>query len=176
MYKLIKIHADTKLDTINISSRPQASFVLLLLACFAGLCTIPFTDFRNDIFSYVGVFFVFGGTLYYLVTNFQIVTFENKTNIKVRKGFSTWNIPFESVTGGYTTYYQRKNQKSLETTHFLNFELQVNLPENKYNWVKNGTTNIFHYAFSHWGHDQEDIWKKLNNILDEKGIPNHTKN
>ncbi|UZR97702.1 hypothetical protein [Chondrinema litorale] len=176
MYKLVKIHKDNNLDTIKISSRPQAGFVLLLLACLAGLCTIPFTDYRNDFFSYVGVFFVFGGTLYYLVTNFQVTTFENKTNIKVRKGFSTWQIPFDCVSGGYTNYYKKVTRQSGNTTHFLDLELHVSLPENKNQWIRNGKANVFNYAFSNWGYEQQNTWEKLNEILDEKGIPNYTKN
>lgn len=172
MFKPVNIHTDTKSGTIRISSRPAAFAIVLFIACLIGLCSLPFTEYRNDYFAYIGVFFVLGLTGYYSVISMQTILFENKTNIRVRKGFAAWDIPFDTVTGGYTTYHKRISRQSLARTHYLNFELQVNLPDNQSIGIRNGQANIFHYGFSYWGAEQEGIRKKINDILKEKGIPN----
>jgi hypothetical protein len=124
--------------------------------------------------AYVGVFFMLALSLGYFVTSMEGFAFENRTNIKVRKGFDRWNIPFEMVTGGYTSYNERTSRQSLQKTHFISLELKVDLPDNRKHWIRNGNANIFHYGFSRWGAEQEKIWEQFNFIIDEKGIPNLT--
>jgi hypothetical protein len=148
--------------------------VVFFVAFVIGLCSLPFTEYRNDFIAYVCILIPMGLAAYYFVISMQSVQFENKTHIRVRKGFSSWNIPFESVTGGYTSYKAVISRASLITTHYIDFELKVNLPDDKKLWIRNGTANVFHYGFSQWGKDEEKIWAKFNDILDEKGIPNLT--
>lgn len=173
-YKSIKIHTDIKSDTIKISSKPEVFSVIFFAAFVIGLCSLPFTEYRNDYVAYVCMLFPIGLAAYYFVISTQSVQFENKTYIKVRKGFESWTIPFESVTGGYTSYKKAISRSSLIGTHYLSFELKAALPDNKEHWIRNGTANIFHYGFSQWGKGQEKVWKNFNDILDEKDIPNLT--
>jgi hypothetical protein len=174
LYKSIKIHTDIKSDTIKIYSKPEVFSVIFFAAFVVGLCSLPFTEYRNDYIAYVCMLFPMGLAAYYFVISTQGIQFKNKTNIRVRKGFSRWDIPFESVTGGYTSYKAVISRSSLIKTHYLSFELKVNLSDNKKHWIRNGAANIFHYGFSQWGKEQEKIWAQFNNILDEKGIPNLT--
>lgn len=173
-YKSIKIHTDIKSNTIKISSKPELFSVIFFAAFVIGLCSLPFTEYRNDYIAYACMLFPMGLAAYYFVISTQSVQFENKTHIRVRKGFKSWTIPFESVTGGYTSYKKVISRSSLIGTHYLSFELKVDLPDNQEYWIRNGTANIFYYGFSQWGKEQEKIWKKVNDILDEKDIPNLT--
>jgi hypothetical protein len=172
--KSVKVHTDNNLDTITISSKPEAFSIIFFIAFLIGLCSLPFTEYRNDYIAYISMLFPIGLAAYYFVISIQSIKFENKTTIRIRKGFDSWNIPFKSVTGGYTSYKKVISQSSLQITHYLNFELKVNLPDNKKHWIRNGTANIFHYGFSQWGKEQEKIWEKFNDILNEKDIPNFT--
>lgn len=171
MIKPVKIDVDTNLGTITISSRPKAFAIILFIASLIGLCSLPFSEYRHDYFAYSGLVFVMGLTLYYAAISIQRTVFENNTAIRVRKGFQRWKIPLEAVSGGYTTFNTRISRQSLARTHFLNIELQVDLPDNQKYWIRNGTANVFHYGFSQWGREQEQIREKFHDILDEKGIP-----
>jgi len=173
-YQSVKIHTDIKSDTIKIYSQPEMFSVIFFVAFVVGFCSLPFTEYRNDYIAYACMLFPLGLTTYYFVMSRQSIQLKNKTHIKVGKGFSSWNIPFESVTGGYTSYKAVISRSSLARTHYLSFEVKVNLPDNKKHWIRNGTANIFHYGFGQWGKEQEKIWWKFNEILDEKGIPNLT--
>ena len=173
-YKSIKIHTDIKSDTIRIYSKPEAFSVIFFVAFTIGLCSLPFTEYRDDYVAYASILFPMGLAAYYFIISTQGVQFKNKTNIRVRKGFGSWNIPFESVTGGYTSYESVISRSSLIRTHYLSFELKVNLSDQKKYWIRNDTANIFHYGFSQWGKDEEKIWAKFNDILNEKDIPNLT--
>lgn len=173
-YKSIKVHTDIKSDTIKISSKPEVFSFIFFLAFVIGIFSLPFTEYRNDYIAYICMFFPMGLAAYYFAMSTQSVKFENKTYIRVRKGFKSWTIPFESVTGGYTSYRKVISRSSLIGTHYLSFELKVALPDNQEHWIRNGTANIFHYGFSHWGKEAEKVWAEFNNILDEKDIPNLT--
>lgn len=172
MYRSVTIQTNAQLGTITISSKPEASTILLCIACLIGLCSLPFTEYHNDYLAYVGLLFVLGLTVYYAIISRQSAIFENKTHIRVRKGLDSWDIPFEAVTGGYTSYNESVSRQSLVKTHYLDFELQVNSPDNHRRWIRNGKANIFHYGFNQWGREQEIIRKKFNAILEEQGIPN----
>ncbi len=172
LFKSVYIHTDANLGTIKISSKPDAYFIVFLIACLFGLCALPFTEYSNDYFAYISLIYVLVLTAYFCVVYTQVIIFEDKANIRVRKGFSRWNIPFEAVTAGYTTYEKRVSQASRERTHYLNFELKVNLPDNQKHSIRNGTANIFHYGFRYWGKEQDKIWDKFNDILKQKGIAN----
>lgn len=174
MYKSIKIHQTNNSEIIKISSKPQPYFILFFLVCLIGLSALPFSEYRYDYFAYLGLLFVLGITIYYFIGSVQSITFENKANIKVRKGFDSWTIPYEVVTGGFTSYKKSVSNQSLASTHFLSFELEVNLPDNKKHWIRNGKANIFHYGFDQWGKEQEKIWEKFNEILGVKEIQNLT--
>lgn len=174
MFKSVKIHTDNSLGTITISSRPAAYVIILFTACLMGLCSLPFSEYHTDYFAYISVFFVLGLSGYYAVISIQSTIFENKTTISIRKGFHRWTIPFDTITGGYTAYNKTVSRQSLAKTHYLNFELQVNLPNNQKYGIRNGKANIFHYGFNQWGEEQEKIREKFNDILEEKGIPNLT--
>jgi len=174
MYKSVEIHTDTNKDTIEISSKPDAYFIFFFAVCLIGICSLPFTKYHKDYYAYIGVLYMLVLTIFYFVKSLQKVIFENTSNIKIRKGFDTWNIPFESVTGGYTSYYKKTSRASLERTHFLTFELKTNLTDNPKHFINNGKASIFNYGFRHWGEEQEKIRDKFNDILNEKGIPNLT--
>lgn len=171
MFKAVNIHTDTRSGTIKISSRPEAYAIALFLAGLMGLCALPFTEYRNDFIAYISLVFVLGLTGYYGVISMQSVIFENKTHIRVRKGFISWVIPFEAVTGGYTTYNKRVSRQSLARTHYLNVELQVNLPDHQSHRIRNGKANLFHYGFSQWGPAEEKIRQEIHAIFTENGIP-----
>ncbi len=171
MFKPVNIVVDANLGTARISSRPQAFAILLFIASLVGFCALPFTEYRNDYFAYFGLLFVLGLILYYALISMQSTVFEDNTQVRVRKGFKRWNIPYEAVSGGYTAYNQRVSRQSLARTHFLTLELHVNLPENPKQWIRNGKANVFHYGFSQWGREQEEIREKFHAILTEKGIP-----
>ncbi len=171
MFKPVNIHTDTKLGTIKISSRPEAYVIVLFLAALMGICALPFTGYRNDFIAYISLFFVLGLTVFYGVISRQSVIFENQTHISVRKGLAIWIIPLDAVTGGYTTYNERVSRQSLARSHYLNVELQVNLPDHQRHRIRNGKANIFHYGFSQWGLSQEKIRQEIHAILTEKGIP-----
>lgn len=173
-YKSVKVHADPASDVIRISSKPEFFAIVFFLAFAIGLCSLPFTKYRNDYIAYLCMLYPLGLTAKYFSVSIQEIRFENRTSIRVRQGFDRWVIPFESVTGGYISYEKAISRASLTATHYLNFELQVNLPDNKKHCIRNGTANIFHYGFSQWGREQERIWREFNRILDEKGIPNLT--
>jgi hypothetical protein len=168
------VYTDNNLDIIRISGKPEVFSAIFFIAFVIGLCSLPFTEYRNDYIAYICMLFPMGLAAYYFIISMQVVQFENKTKIRVRKGFKSWSIPFESVTGGYTSYKKVISRSSLIGTHYLSFELNVDLPDNKDHWIRNGTANIFHYGFSQWGKEQEKIWAKFNDILDEKDIPNLT--
>ena len=174
MYKSVKIKRDNKSGNITISSKPEVGFIVFFLICFSGLSALPFSEYRNDYFAYFGLLFVLGITVYYFIGSIQKVTFKNETKITVRKGFIAWEIPFDVVSAGFTSYRKSVSKQSLASTHFLSFELQVNLPDNKKYWIRNGKANIFHYGFDQWGKEQERIWADFNEILDKKGIQNLT--
>ena len=103
MYKSVEIHTDTNTDTIVISSKPEVYFIFFFTACLIGICSLPFSAFSKDYFAYIGVLYILVLTIFYFIKSIQKIIFENKTNIRIRKGFDSWNIPFESVTGGYTS-------------------------------------------------------------------------
>lgn len=172
--KPVAIRADPRSDTIKISSRPEIFALILGAAGFTGLCVLPFTEYRNDYFAYIGMLFIITLTGYYVFNSIQVISFENRTNIHVRQGILAWNIPFESVTGGYTSYNVFTSGKSHDKTHFLSFRLKVDLPDNKRRSIRNGTATVFHYGFSQWGAEQEKLWQQFNDILDDKGIQNLT--
>ena len=174
MYKSVQILVNTKKDTVEISSKPDAYFIFFFAVCLIGLFSLPFSEYRKEYFAYIGMLYLLVLTIFYFVKSIQKIIFENQTNIRVRKGFNSWNIPFESVTGGHTSYNKKISRASLESTHFLTFELKVNLADNPKFWIKNGKANIFYYGFRHWGDEQEKIRDKFNDILNEKGIPNLT--
>ncbi len=176
MFKSIKIKEDADSGNVKISSRPQSYAFILSLAIIVGLSVLPFTEYRNDYLAYIALVFVFGLTIKYFMQSTQSVTFENKTHVKVRKGFITWVISFDSVSGGYTSYKKKFSRQSSTSIHFLSFELRVDLPDNSKHWIRNGKANIFHYGFDQWGKEQEKIWAKFNEILDKNGIPNLTTN
>lgn len=171
MFKPVNIHTDPISGTIKISSRPEAYVIVLFLAGLMGLCALPFTEYRNDFIAYISLFFILGLTGYYSVISIQSIIFENKTHISVRKGLAKWTIPFDAIRGGYTTYNEKVSRQSLARTHYLNLELQVNLPDNPKHRIRNGKANLFHYGFSHWGPEQERIRQKIHTILTEKGVP-----
>jgi len=171
-FKPVKIQKDR--NTIKISSKPSLYYIVFCIAGLIGLLSLPNSEYRHDYFAYIGLIFVIVLTAYYFVTCLQVTVFENKTNISVKKGFKKWNIPFEVVTGGYTSYKKYVSRASLERTHYLIFELKVNLPDNPKQWIRNGHANIFRYGFNEWGDEQNKIWDDFNTILNEKGIPNHT--
>jgi len=171
-FKSVKIQKDK--NTIKISSKPSFYYIVFFIAGLIGLFSLPHSEYRHDYFAYMGLIFVLVLTSYYFVTCLQETVFENKTNITVKKGFKKWNIPFEVVSGGYTSYKKFTSQASLERTHYLNFELKVNLPNNSNHWIRNGHANVFRYGFNEWGDEQNKIWDELNAILNEKGIPNQT--
>lgn len=171
MLKAVNIHTDTRSGAIKISSRPEAYVIVLFLAGLIGLCVLPFTEYRHDFIAYISLVFVLGLTGYYVVISMQSTIFENKTHIRVRKGLAKWTIPFDTVAGGYTTYNKRVSRQSLARTHYLNVELQVNLPDHQRHRIRNGKANVFHYGFSQWGPAEEKIRQKIHAILTEKGIP-----
>jgi len=173
-FKPIVIRRDTKRDIIRISSRPEGFYFIFFTACLIGLCSLPFSSYRHDYFAYIGLLFVLGLTLVYFVGNVQGIVFENKTRVRVRKGFQSWTIPFDVVTGGFTSYEKYVSRSSLETTHYLKFELNVDLPKNPKQWIRNGSANLLFFGFDHWGTHQRELWDQFNAILDEKGIPNFT--
>lgn len=174
MLRAVKIHTDSELDVIQIYSRPEWFSVVFFIAFLIGLCSLPFTEYRNNYIVYICMLYPMGLAINYFVISLQAITFENQTKIQVRKGFDSWDIPFEAITGGYTSYEKVITQANLTKTYYLDFELKVNLPDNKKHCIRNGTANIFHYGFSQWGQEQQKIWVKFNDILDEKGIPNLT--
>lgn len=173
-YKLVKVDTDANLDIIKISSKPEVFSIVFLVAFLIGLCSLPFTEYRHNYFVYICMLYPIGLATNYFVIGIQDIRFENQTKISVRKGFDSWSIPFESVTGGYTSWEQVISKTSLTRTYYLSLKLKVNLPDNKKHRIRNGTANIFHYGFSQWGKEQEKIWRQFNNILNEKGIPNLT--
>lgn len=174
MFKSIKIHTDINSDTIKIHSKPEVFSVVFFMVFVVGLGLLPFTEYRSNYVVYICMLFPMGLAAYYFVMSMQGVRFKNKTEVRVRKGFDSWNIPFESITGGYVLCKEVVSRSSLVTTYYLNFELKVDLPDNKKRWIRNGAANIFHYGFSQWGKEQEKIWEKFNDILEEKDIPNLT--
>lgn len=171
MFKSVKIKEKPETGIIRISSRPELFAFVLFLASLMGICFLPSTAYRDDYFAYGGLLFLLGLTLYYFIISIQQVTFENKTRVKIRKGWKSWIIPFSAIQGGYTTYRKKTSRQSLQSTHFLNLILKVDLPDDPSHWIRNGKANIFHYGFNQWGVKQEEIWNKLNRILEEKGIP-----
>ncbi len=171
MIKSVNIYEDAKAGVSRVSSRPETFAIALFMASLIGLAILPFTAYQDDLFAYVGIFFLLGLTGYYFVISIQVVTFEQKTQIKVRKGFRAWSIPLDAVTAAYTSYQERTSRQSLQKTHFLNVELQVNLPDKPKHWIRNGNANVFHYGFNHWGAEQEQIRKKFDRIFAEMGIP-----
>jgi uncharacterized protein YpuA (DUF1002 family) len=88
----------------------------------------------------------------------------------VRKGFRKWQIPFDSIVGGYVAYKKRTRAQSPDVTHFVDIELKVTLPDNKKNWIRNGYANIFNYGFDRWGDEQQKIWDELNRVLEKNDI------
>lgn len=172
MLRKVSIHEDVSSGIIKISSRPEGFAILLFMAALIGVCALPFSKYRDDYFAYVGLLYLLGLVVYYWIISIQSTTFEKKEVIKVRKGFKSWQIPFGVVKGGYTSYEKKVSRQSLQATHFLNFELQVDLPDNSEQWIRNGKANVFHYGFSQWGPKQQEIWNRFNRILKEKGIPN----
>lgn len=172
--KSVKVRMDANSDMIRISSSPEMFSIVFFVALLVGLFALPFTEYRNNYFVYICILYPMGLAAKYYTISIQDVRFENKSRIRIRKGLNTWSIPFESVTGGYTTYKKVVTQANLTRTYYLDFELKVNLPDNKKHYIRNGTANIFHYGFSQWGREQEKIWAKFNDILDGKDIPNLT--
>jgi hypothetical protein len=167
----VKFKTDHSNNSVMIYTRPQAYFVVVFLACLIGLCYLPFSEFKNDYFAYVGLLFVITLFTYYFITNNQSVCFEKNLLVKVRKGFSHWIIPVTAIKGGYTSYHKASSQQTRENTHFIDFELKVNLPDNHKHWIRNGTANIFSYGFHTWGSEQIKIWDKFNQILRDNKIP-----
>lgn len=174
MFRKVTIHEDTNSGVISISSRPEGFAVLLFIAALIGIFALALSEDKNDYFAYAGLLFLLGLVGYYFVISIQSVTFEKRDVIKVRKGFKSWQFPFESVSGGYTSYEKRVSRQSLQATHFLSFELQIDLPDQPGHWIRNGKANVFHYGFSQWGPKQQEIWDKFNRILNDKDIPNLT--
>lgn len=170
----VRIDTDIHRDRVKVSTKPEVWGIVFFVACLIGLVSLPFSAYRHDYMAYAGLCFMLVLSAGYFVTSIEGFVFENKTNIRVRKGFNRWNIPFEAVTGGYTSYNAQTSRQSLQKTHFLSLELKVDLPDNKKHWIRNGAANIFHYGFSRWGTEQEKIWEQLNRILDDNGIPNLT--
>ncbi|MFH7242678.1 MAG: hypothetical protein ACHWZW_07485 [Spirulina sp.] len=173
-YKSVTVHRNPNLDIIKISSQPEAFSIVFFIALLIGIVSLPFTEYRNNYMAYIGLLYPIGLVVGYFILSTQDAKFENKTKVSIRKGFDTWSIPFETVTGGYASCRVKTSQASLIKTYYLDFELRVNLPDNKKYSIRNGTANIFHYGFSQWGKEQEKIWAKFNEILDEKGISNLT--
>ena len=174
MLRKVSIHENVNSGVIKISSRPEGFVIPLFIASLIGICALPSTEYRDDYFAYVGLLYLLGLVVYYFIMSIQSVTFKKKEVIKVRKGFKSWQFPFEVVSGGFTSYEKRVSRQSFQTTHFLNLELQVDLPDDSSQWIRNGKANVFHYGFSHWGPKQQEIWDKFNRILKDKGIPNLT--
>lgn len=170
MYKPVTIRTDAQEGIVNISSRPAAFAILLFAAGLIGLFSLPFTEYRDDYLAYAGLLFLVGLTAYYAVISSQSTTFANNTRISVRKGFRSWQIPFSKITGGYTSYEATVSRQSLAKTHYLNVELEVDLPDDPARWIRNGKANIFHYGFSQWGAEEEKIRAAFDAILAEKGI------
>lgn len=172
MFRKVSINENINSGVIRISSRPEGYAILLFMAALIGVCALPLSKYRDDYFAYVGLLYLLGLVAYYFIISIQSVTFVKKDTIVVRKGFRSWQFPFEAVSGGYTSYEKRVSRQSLQATHFFNFELQVDLPENSKQWIRNGKANVFHYGFSQWGSKQQELWNKCNDILNDKGIPN----
>ncbi len=167
----VKFKTNQANDSVTIYTKPEAYFVVVFLACVIGLCCLPFSSFKNDYFAYLGLIFVLVLLTYYFVTNNQSVCFQKNQHIKVRKGITHWSIPVTVIEGGYTSYRMLSSQQTRENTHFLEFELKVNLPDCHKHRISNGIANIFTYGFHHWGSEQNKLWEKFNQILRDNSIP-----
>ena len=167
----VKFKTNHTKNSVTIYTRPEAYFVVVFLTCVMGLCCLPFSDFKNDYFAYIGLIFALVLFIYYFVTNNQSVCFQKNQRIKVRKGITHWSIPVTVVEGGYTSYRMLSSQQTRENTHFLDLELKVNLPDSHKHRISNGIAHIFSYGFHHWGSEQDKVWDKLNQILRDNNIP-----
>lgn len=173
-YKSVTIKFDPSNGTTRIASKPETFFLIFFFVLLTGLICLPFSSYKNDFFAYAGLLFVFGLTICTFLSSIQIILFD-KSCIRVRKGFKSWYIPLNLVKGGYTVYKKSTSRASLESTHFLNVELKVDLPNDKNKWIRNGSANIFHYGFNTWGSDQNQLWDKFQDIFEANGIPILTK-
>lgn len=171
MLKAVNIRENAKRGTFTITSRPAGFSILFFLAGLVGLGLLPTSEYRGDYLAYGGLLFIVGLSVYYFVMSSQVVVFQAEVQVRVRHGFAVWTIPFDAISGGFTTYQEKVSRQSLAKTHFLDLELRVNLPDHRAHRIRNGTANVFHYGFSYWGPEQESIRAKLHHLLKAQNIP-----
>jgi hypothetical protein len=170
----VKVKHDKKAGRIIIKSVPELFGLVFFSVGLAALCSLPFSEYHKDPSAYFGVLFIVGLAGYYIIIGFQAVTFERGKPIGIRKGFEKWTLPFEAVSGRYTVYEKRVSNQSHNVTYYFDLELEVDLPNNPKQWIRNGKANAFHYGFSNWGSLEQRIWDTVNAGLDDLGIPDLT--
>lgn len=173
----IKIKENQPGMLLRMHTRESISAYLLVAACAAivvgGIVVIVKTllmtgSVPEGIGAIVMVFIVAAFTCDSAFKSQWRTVVRAGSGISIRRGFRSWNIPWEKINKAWLTYDESTYRGGV--LYSANLYVETPLPEKKRHEIINGIALVMEWCEDSWGEKESETWYRIREALIAMGI------